>query len=119
MNIDNIKFTDKQLLLKQIKCQIKKNQQNMIKELRDINIIKDENIFLNEIYDDYNKYYNHIVKQKRDHKNELNNLISYLEKNMLESGLSNRALRQAKFEQKKLLGKLENIKNELNELLEE
>ena len=50
---------------------------------------------------------------------ELKNLINYLEKNMLESGLSNRAMRQAKFEQKKLLGKLDNIKKELNELINE
>jgi hypothetical protein len=119
MNIDNLKFTDKQLLLKQIKCEIKKNQRNRLKELRNLNIIKDENIFLQEVYDDYKEYQDHIVKQKRDHTMKLKNLINYLEKNMLESGLSNRAMRQAKFEQKKLLGKLDNIKKELNELINE
>ena len=87
----------------------------MMGELRDLNILKDQNLFLHDVYDDYKKYHDHFIKQKTDYMFELQEIIRYLEKNMYEAGLTDRALRQAKFEQKRLLGKLGRIKSEIDE----
>ena len=41
----------KDRILKQIQCEIKKNSNNMVSELHNLEKIKDDNIYLREVYD--------------------------------------------------------------------
>ena len=78
---------------------------------------KDKNDFLKGVYEDYKMYKEHIVKQKEDHEKTIKDLINYLEKNLLNVGLTDRMMRQAQFEQKKLLDDLDSIRKELKDLI--
>ena len=80
-NIDNLNFMNQQILMKKIQEQLKSNQDNMMGELRDLNIIKDQNSFLHDVYDDYRTYHHEMVNQKKDFKIQLQNIARYLEKN--------------------------------------
>ena len=62
-------------------------------------------------------YKEHIIKQKQDHENTIKDLINYLEKNLLNEGLTDRMVRQAQFEQEKLLNDLDIIRKELKDLI--
>ena len=77
---------------------------------------KDENIHLREVYDDYKAYHDYIVGMKRDQETLMLSLLHYLEKSMLEAGLTDRLMRQAKHEKNVILGKLENVRNDLKEI---
>ena len=106
----------KELVLKQIACEIKKNRNNMVSELHNLEKIKDDNIYLREVYDDYKSYHDYIVNMKKDQEIQILSLLHYLEKSMLEADLTNRLTRQAKHEQDVLLGKLSEVRNELSEI---
>jgi len=106
----------KDRILKQIQCEIKKNSNNMVSELHNLEKIKDDNIYLREVYDDYKSYYDYIVNMKKDQEIQILSLLHYLEKSMLEADLTDRLTRQAKHEQDILLGKLSDVRNELSEI---
>ena len=106
----------KDKILKQIQCEIKKNRNNMVSELHNLEKFKDENIYLKDVYNDYKSYYDYIVNMKKDQEIQILSLLHYLEKSMLEADLTNRLTRQAKHEQEVLLGKLNDVRNELSEI---
>ena len=109
---------NKDLLLKKIQCQIKKNKKKLINDFRELEASKTNNEFLNEIYNDYQKYKNYIVGLKKDQEIQILSLLHYLEKSMLEANLTERMVLEAKNEEKILLNKLVEIRGELKEITE-
>ena len=114
--INNMDIFRKDKLLKQIQCEIKKNRNNMVSGLYELEETKNQNIHLQEVYDDYKSYHDYIVNMKKDQEIQILSLLHYLEKSMLEAGLTDRLHRQAKHEQEVLLGKLETVRNDLSEI---
>tara|TARA_B100001063_G_C16746996_1_gene548113 strand:+ start:692 stop:1075 length:384 start_codon:yes stop_codon:yes gene_type:complete len=109
---------NKDLLLKKIQCQIKKNKKKLIKDFRELEEKKTNNEFLNEVYDDYNDYKSYIVGLKKDQEIQILSLLHYLEKSMLEANLTERMVEEARHEEKILLDKLSKIRGELKEITE-
>ena len=109
---------NKDLLLKKIQCQIKKNKKKLIDDFRELENSKTNNEFLNDIYKDYEKYKNYIVGLKKDQEIQILSLLHYLEKSMLEANLTERMIQEAKNEEKILLSKLAEIRGELKEITE-
>ena len=71
---------------------------------------------MREVYDDYKSYYDYIVGVKKDQEILILSLLHYLEKSMLEAGLTDKMIRQAKHEYNDLLNKLEGVRNDLAEI---
>ena len=109
---------NKDLLLKKIQCQIKKNKKKLINDFRELEESKSSNAFLKEIFNDYEKYKNYIVGLKKDQEIQILSLLHYLEKSMLEANLTERMVLEAKNEEKILLNKLAEIRGELKEITE-
>lgn len=109
---------NKDLLLKKIQCQIKKNKKKLINDFRELEESKSSNEFLKEIFNDYEKYKNYIVGLKKDQEIQILSLLHYLEKSMLEANLTERMVLEAKNEEKILLNKLAEIRGELKEITE-
>ena len=105
-------------ILKQIQCEIKKNRNNMVSELYNLEKIKDDNVYLREVYSDYKSYHDYIVNMKKDQEIQILSLLHYLEKSMLEANLTERMVLEAKNEEKILLNKLAEIRGELKEITE-
>jgi len=109
---------NKDLLLKKIQCQIKKNKQNLVKDFKELEGMKSSNEFLKDIYDDYDNYKKYIVGLKKDQEIQILSLLHYLEKSMLEANLTERMVKEARHEEKILLGKLSSIRGELKDITE-
>ena len=111
-----IDIFQKDFILKQIQSEIKKNRNNILVNLVELDKVKDKNTFLREVYDDYKSYYDYIVGVKIDQEILILSLLHYLEKSMLEAGLTDKMIRQAKHEYNDLLNKLEGVRNDLAEI---
>ena len=109
----------KQLILKQIACEIKKNRNNLHGNLRDLRVFQKDNKFLRQVYGDYKDYHNFIINQKKDQEIQILRLLHYLEKNMIDSNLTERMLEEAKHEQSILLEKLYEVRNDLEDVVNE
>ena len=110
---------DKDLLLRKIQCQIKKNKKKLIRDFRELETAKTNNDFLDSVYEDYQNYKNYIVGMKKDQEIQILSLLHYLEKSMLEANLTERMVQEAKHEEKILLNKLSKIRGELKDITKE
>jgi hypothetical protein len=110
-------FMQKALILQQLQSEMKNNREKMLSEQRELENIKGQNRFLEGVHGDYKKYHKQIAEGKGEYSKKLNQLVEYLEKQMLETGLSEKEMRQAKFEQKRILDNLDRIKLDINNLI--
>lgn len=108
-----------ELILKQLACEIKKNRNNLHSNLRNLRTFQKDNKFLRQIYDDYEDYHNFIINQKKEQELTILRLLHYLEKNMLDSNLTERMLHESKHEQSVLLEKLYEVRNDLEKVVNE
>ena len=109
----------KELVLKQIACEIKKNRNNLHGNLRDLRVFQKDNKFLRQVYGDYKDYHNYIINQKKDQELQILRLLHYLEKNIIDSNLTDRMLDEAKHEQSILLEKLYDVRSDLEDVVNE
>jgi hypothetical protein len=110
-------IANKDLILNQIENEIQNQRIFIINQLTDIEKKRQSNQYLNNIYEDYLKFKEYIVKEKTEQKMLLQKLASYLEKSKTEEFYASRLLQQLDKEEKNVHDKLEKVKNDLNELL--
>ena len=107
---------EKELLVRQIQLEIKRNNTALLEGLLSMEKMRHNNTFLEEIYQDYKRFYDYIVNEKAKQKLQLEFLLEYLENSIEGKGLSQDMLNRAKFERKNILRSLSNIREDLNEL---
>ena len=106
---------DKQILI--IQAALKDNQDHMVNKLLQLEEAQKGNHLLRTVYDDYKHYYDHIIKQKQYQHQSMEGLVNYLEKMMLEAGLTDNMLKRANYEQKNILKELSELRKNLNDIV--
>jgi hypothetical protein len=112
-------IANRDLILNEIEKEIKNQRINIFNQLKDIEEKRQKNQYLNDIYQDYVKFKEHIVKEKSEQKLLLQKLLSYLEKSKTEEFYASRLIQQLDIEEKNVHNKLNQVKNELTELLQD
>jgi len=77
------------------------------------------NHYLNEVKDDYQRYYNYIVEEKQNQIKALNILDTYISDLARSGELTKQNINDTKYEQKRILNEIENIKINLDSLINE
>lgn len=108
---------DKQLL--QIENEIKNKKMLLVQKRRDLDKKEKLNEYLSGVKTDYNKYYDYIVGEKQQQLNTLNLLKEYLDDLVQTENLVDRQLRTVRRDQRDILGEISNIRNELDNIVEE
>jgi hypothetical protein len=108
---------DKQLL--QIENEIKNKKMLLVQKRRDLDKKEKLNEYLSGVKTDYNKYYDYIVGEKQQQLNTLNLLKEYLDDLVQTENLVDRQLKTVRRDQKDILGEISNIRNELDNIIEE
>ena len=60
-----------------LKEAIHANKDFVIQKIKVLEQAQKENVFLKTVYDDYRKYYNHIIEQKLKQESQMNFLVDY------------------------------------------
>jgi hypothetical protein len=87
------------------------------KQIKYKKIVK-QNHFLEEIKSDYSTYSNYIMKQKQEQIQALEILQNYVRDLSVSGKLSKQNVKDAKYEQKKIIKELKSIKNNLDEVVQ-
>jgi len=113
----NVQQQDERFI--QIQNLIQAKKQMLFEKQKQMCIISKQNDFLDVVKKDYEKYNDYIYKQKQDQMKALNILDTYI-KELTKSGeLTKYDLEDAKEEQKKILNELDNIKRNLDNIVQE
>lgn len=103
--------------LMQIEQLINAKRNMLIDKQKQIKKIAKHNRFLEEVANDYNKYNNYIVQQKRDQMKALELLNNYVNDLTVSGNLSKNNLKDAKQEQRKILREMNLIRKNLDEIM--
>ena len=110
-------LAERDMLIAQLQGAIADNQDGIFVQLKELDGIQKDNRFLGAVYDDYRRYRDYIIQEKQREKNQMESLVHYLEKIMLESNLTEAMTRRALMEQNRILGQLDTVKMELDKLV--
>jgi septal ring factor EnvC (AmiA/AmiB activator) len=100
-----------------LRSEIKSVQSGILDQLQDIGEIQNENEFLVGITDDYKRYHSHMLNQKKQERKHLEILVDYLEKSLMEAGMTETVEKRVRFEQDRILKSLGNVKTEIEEII--
>tara|TARA_Y100000992_G_C21260429_1_gene490991 strand:+ start:1105 stop:1464 length:360 start_codon:yes stop_codon:yes gene_type:complete len=100
-----------------LRSEIDRVRGGVLDQLQDIGEIQKENEFLTEIVGDYKKYHRVLLRQKKREEDHLKMLVDYLEKQLMEAGMTESMEKQARFEQNRILESLEKLKSEMEEII--
>ena len=103
----------------QIQELIDAKRQLLINKQKKLYIIAKQNKFLDDVKNDYEKFYGYISQQKRDQIRALQTLDEYIKDLTLSGKLTKHNIEDAKEEQKKILKEIESIKISLDDLIDD
>lgn len=111
-----IKERDEQFMKIQELIDIKR--QLLIDKQKKLRLITKQNKFLEEVRNDYSKYNNYIVQQKRDQIKALEALDEYIKDLTISGKLTKHNIEDAKEEQIKILKEVKSIKENLDSIID-
>ena len=113
-NIDSNSVND---MLNSIHAQIENQKRILLRKREYLKKTQKHNEFLEQVQKDYTKYHNFIANQKQEEMNAMTMLKSYLDDLIINGNLTNTDIEHAKIQQRKLVGEVELIKNDLDKLI--
>lgn len=113
-----MRLSERDLQLIYIEKEIKHRREMLIQKKRELENKSKINEFLGTLKSDYNKYYDHMVKEKQDQYNALLLLNEYLSDLKKTDKLVENQIRVADHDQKDIMKEIAKVKRELDELLE-
>jgi DNA repair exonuclease SbcCD ATPase subunit len=116
-NYIHLENRDQQLL--QIENLIDAKRKMLINKQKKFKNLTKQNEFLNDVKQDYNKYYGYIVKQKEDQMSALTLLNGYIKDLTVSGNLSKNNIEDAKNEQNKILTEINSIKKGIDDIIKE
>ena len=116
-NYIHLENRDQKLL--QIENLIDAKRKMLIGKQKKFKNLTKQNEFLNEVKQDYNKYYGYIVKQKEDQMSALTLLNGYIKDLTISGTLSKNNIQDAKNEQNKILTEINSIKKGIDDIIKE
>jgi septal ring factor EnvC (AmiA/AmiB activator) len=105
---------------KKLKClldEIKKNKKEVRTQYDELNELENNNIFLENVKDDYTKYYNHIVDEKTRQKEFMSILLEYIEDLTKNLEMTKEMKQKALLSQNKILEEMDKVKQELDDII--
>lgn len=98
--------------------QIEHHEELQLVNSKNLNAMTKENHFLEHVKEDYKKFSDIIVQQKRDQINALEMLDKYISGITQDGSLSKNNIDDAKYEQKRILKELREIRKNLDTILQ-
>jgi signal transduction histidine kinase len=115
-NYNGLENSDQQLL--HIEEAIERKRKMLIEKQKKLRFVSKQNIFLDAVQKDYEKYYTFILKQKQDQIKALEMLNEYISDLSVSGSLSKQNIEDSKHEQRRIVREIHSIKNNLNNIME-
>ena len=112
-----IESADNDLYLQHVEHLINKKKQMLMTKQKQLGNLEKHNEFLREVRRDYIEYHNYIVQQKRDQIKALESLNVYIENLTKMGNLTFHNIKDAKFEQERIMNEINSIKRNLDTII--
>jgi hypothetical protein len=108
---------EQDVYLVEIEKQIAKKRNFLLQRRQQLEVSAKENIFLNKVKEDYQKYHQFILKQKQDQIQAMQLLDQYLNDLMVSGKMTQHDILQSKKDQQDVLSEIDKIKKDLDGII--
>ena len=113
----NMSLADRDIYLIHIEKEIEIRRKRLLEKQKKIQQLSKQNIFLQQVKEDYAHYHATILQQKQEQLRAMELLHQYLHDLTLSENLSKNNVKDARYEQKKILQEIKKIKKHVDELI--
>jgi len=113
-----LNLAERDKYLSKIEQEIKSKKDLLLEKRKYLKEISGENRFLTSVNNDYQTYYDFIIKQKEDQMKTLNYLNDYIQDIMVNSKLTDQDILETNQEKKRILNEIKNIRKSLEEIIQ-
>jgi predicted esterase YcpF (UPF0227 family) len=117
LDVSTIYEREKQLA--NLEEQIKQKRDFLLDKRKTLVQAKEQNKFLKDVQQDYQKYYQYIVDEKQRQTEAFTKLNKHLDRIIVSGQLTEKEVAESKKDQKTILKELDGIKRGLNNIMEE
>ena len=117
LDVSTIYEREKQLT--NLEEQIKQKRDFLLDKRKTLVQAKEQNKFLKDVQQDYQKYYQYIVDEKQRQTEAFTKLNEHLDRIIVSGQLTEKEVAESKKDQKTILKELDGIKRGLNNIIEE
>ena len=114
----NLTLANRDLYLIQIQAQIAAKRKYLIEKQRKLKEEAKHNEFLEVVKNDYKKYYDYIITQKKRELQTFDTLKQYLNDVSKSNNLSEKEIQTTRKEQKSILAEIDGIKKQIDDMIE-
>lgn len=114
----NLTLAQRDIFLFEIEQQIKNKKKMILNKRKELEKKEKINNFLGNVKNDYQKYFNYILKEKQQQYYAMELLNKYVDDLIKTNKLAENDLEKAKGDQHEILSEIGKIKKELDELVE-
>ena len=111
----NLAERDKHIL--RIEEQIEAKRRLLLEKQKKMNVLAKQNTFLTGVRNDYNRYHQHILKQKQDQMRAMETLHTYLSDLANSTDMTVNNIKDAAIEQDNILKEMRKIKGDLDQIV--
>jgi hypothetical protein len=115
--INAMSLGEKDSLLRNVEAQIEAKRAMLLKKQRHLENASKENEFLGMVKNDYQRYYDYIVGQKRDQIKAMHLLKNYVDDLIVTGKMTDADMQNAKQDQQHLVNEVGKIKKGLDEII--
>jgi len=112
-----MELAKRDLIINNINSEIAYKKNDLFNKVNELKIVAKENKFLEEVIQDYKRYYNYINEEKLQQYRALEMIYNYLDRINVDTDITDEILEQTKYDQQELLKEMNNIKQELDMLI--
>jgi len=112
-------LAERDIYIMHIENQMELKKKLLLEKNQSLNKNVKYNNILQHIRNDYQKYYDYIIQQKKEQMQALNILNNYIQELTNNGNLSENNIIDAKFEQKKILNEIKSVKNNMEHFLKQ
>jgi hypothetical protein len=116
--LPTMNLAERDKYLSEIEKEIKSKKDLLLEKRKYLKEISGENRFLTNVNNDYQTYYDFIIKQKEDQMKTLNYLNDYIQDIMVNSKLTDQDIVETNQEKKRILNEIKNIRKSLEEIIQ-
>jgi hypothetical protein len=118
MEIYEFTLAERDQHLTQIEELIKTKRDILLKKRKKLQETSKQNVFLEGVKKDYQKYHDYILKQKREQYQSMELLKNYIDDLMVSGELTEKDIENTRMEQEEILNEMNHIKKDLEELIQ-
>ena len=116
--LPTMNLAERDKYLSKIEQEIKSKKDLLLEKRKYLKEISGDNRFLTSVNNDYQTYYDFIIKQKEDQMKTLNYLNDYIQDIMVNSKLTDQDIVETNQEKKRILNEIKNIRKSLEEIIQ-